>query len=223
MDIHKPKPWGGWRELLKEVGTIVIGVLIALGGEQAVEWAHWQVEVRNGREHLREEISFDERVYLHRADVASCVSKNLTDLKVVLSGLRSYKHLDPIPDFVSPENGPVRHEIWNSLSAAQVLVHFPKDELRKYSQLYQYIEDAEYFMDRESRAWQQLHLFEGNLDQLSGQDKSTLRVALADAREMSAGLAGISRRQVDVGLALGLKLPKPNPSWRRECEQIVHP
>ena len=62
MDIHKPKPWGGWPELLKEIGTIVIGVLIALGAEQAVEWAHWRVEVHNGREHLRDEISFDERV-----------------------------------------------------------------------------------------------------------------------------------------------------------------
>ena len=31
MDIHKPKPWHGVREFLKEIGTIVIGVLIALG------------------------------------------------------------------------------------------------------------------------------------------------------------------------------------------------
>ena len=29
MDIHKPKPWRGPRKLLKEVGAIVIGVLIA--------------------------------------------------------------------------------------------------------------------------------------------------------------------------------------------------
>jgi hypothetical protein len=34
MDIHKPKPWRGAREFLKEIGTIVIGVLIALGAEQ---------------------------------------------------------------------------------------------------------------------------------------------------------------------------------------------
>jgi hypothetical protein len=56
MDIHKPKPWHGWRELLKEVGTIVIGVLIALAGEQAVEWAHQQAELRETREAIREEV-----------------------------------------------------------------------------------------------------------------------------------------------------------------------
>ena len=131
MDIHKPKPWHGVREFLKEYVIIVVGVLTALGGEQGAEWMRWQHEVRAGREHLREEIRFDERVYAHRVDVASCVQKNLTAVKIVIAGLRSDKHADPVPEFISPENGPVRHEIWNSLSAAQVLVHFPKDELQR--------------------------------------------------------------------------------------------
>ena len=42
MDIHKPKPWHGRSEFLKEIGTIVIGVLIAIGGEQLVEMLHWR-------------------------------------------------------------------------------------------------------------------------------------------------------------------------------------
>ncbi len=37
MDIHKPKAIHSWREFLKELGTIVLGILIALGLEQAVE------------------------------------------------------------------------------------------------------------------------------------------------------------------------------------------
>ena len=32
MDIHKPKPWHGFREFLKEYAIIVVGVLTALGG-----------------------------------------------------------------------------------------------------------------------------------------------------------------------------------------------
>jgi hypothetical protein len=35
MDIHKPKPWHGWREFLKEYATLVIGVLTALAFQQA--------------------------------------------------------------------------------------------------------------------------------------------------------------------------------------------
>jgi hypothetical protein len=32
MDLHKPKPIHNWREFLKEVGTIVLGVGIGLTG-----------------------------------------------------------------------------------------------------------------------------------------------------------------------------------------------
>jgi len=42
MDIHKPKPIRNWRKFLKEVGFIVLGVSIALGGEQAVKYFHWK-------------------------------------------------------------------------------------------------------------------------------------------------------------------------------------
>ena len=34
MEIHKPKPIHNWRDFLKEVGTIVLGVCVALGAEQ---------------------------------------------------------------------------------------------------------------------------------------------------------------------------------------------
>ncbi|MDB5442210.1 MAG: hypothetical protein JWP73_586, partial [Phenylobacterium sp.] len=33
MDIHKPKPWHGLREFLKEYAIIVVGVLTALAAE----------------------------------------------------------------------------------------------------------------------------------------------------------------------------------------------
>jgi hypothetical protein len=222
MEGHTPKPSHGWREFLKEYATIVIGVLTALGAEQSVEWLHWRQEVAQGRQHLRAEISFDEKVYAHRTDVAACVHKNLADLTVLIDNLDANKNsVISVPRFVSPQNGPINHEIWNSLSAAQVLVHFPKDELVKFSQFYQMREDAEYFMDRESRAWRQLHLLEGNPSRLSRQDISTLRVALGDAEEMSQGVATISRDQLSLARALGLALPKPDASWRPECKAVL--
>ena len=40
MRFHLPKPLHGWREFAGEVGIIVIGVLIALGAEQAIDAIH---------------------------------------------------------------------------------------------------------------------------------------------------------------------------------------
>ena len=45
MDIHKPKPWHGWREFLKEYAIIVVGVLTALAAEQVVERVRWMERV----------------------------------------------------------------------------------------------------------------------------------------------------------------------------------
>lgn len=59
MDIHKPNPWHGFREFLKEYAIIVVGVLTALGGEQIVEWAHHRAELVEARKALRAEVMND--------------------------------------------------------------------------------------------------------------------------------------------------------------------
>ena len=56
MEVHKPKPWHGWREFGKELATIVLGVLIALGAEQAVEALHWAERTEKTEAHLRAEL-----------------------------------------------------------------------------------------------------------------------------------------------------------------------
>ena len=45
MDIHKPKPWHGLREFLKEYLIIVVGVLTALGLEQVADMLHWRHKI----------------------------------------------------------------------------------------------------------------------------------------------------------------------------------
>jgi hypothetical protein len=76
MDVHKPKRWHGWREFAKEVGTIVLGVLIAIGLEQTVEALHHRDQVSDMTRKLRQEsienrrvIAYDLRVC--RAQIAA--------------------------------------------------------------------------------------------------------------------------------------------------------
>jgi hypothetical protein len=57
VETHKPKPWHGPGEFFREYLIIVVGVLTALGGEQAIEWLHRQNELAETREALREEIA----------------------------------------------------------------------------------------------------------------------------------------------------------------------
>jgi hypothetical protein len=55
MHFHLPKPLHGWREFVGEVGIIVIGVLIALGAEQAAEALHNRAQVHEAVNKLHTE------------------------------------------------------------------------------------------------------------------------------------------------------------------------
>ncbi len=42
MHFHLPKPMHGWRAFAGEVGVIVLGVLIALAGQQVAQSFQWR-------------------------------------------------------------------------------------------------------------------------------------------------------------------------------------
>ncbi len=69
MHIHRPKPLHGWREVLFEIGIIVVGIVIAVGLEQTVEFFHH----RHQREQLEAALQRDgqaNRGYI-KDDIAS--------------------------------------------------------------------------------------------------------------------------------------------------------
>ena len=84
MDIHKPKPWHGVREFLKEYVIIVVGVLTALGAEQAVEWLHWRHEVASARQTLRPEYLRIVRLVGVRVAQLPCIAERVDALNDIL-------------------------------------------------------------------------------------------------------------------------------------------
>lgn len=53
LDVHPPhQPAHSWRDFLIHIATIVIGLLIAIGLEQSVEWVHHRNELRETRRAL---------------------------------------------------------------------------------------------------------------------------------------------------------------------------
>ncbi|MGB0064498.1 MAG: hypothetical protein WBP85_08640, partial [Terracidiphilus sp.] len=51
-----------WREFFIHIATIVLGLLIAIGLEQTVEYVHHRRELRNAREELRVEVEQDSAI-----------------------------------------------------------------------------------------------------------------------------------------------------------------
>ena len=62
MDVHPPHhPITSWREFFLHLATITVGLLIALGLEGTVEWAHHRELVGRARETLRVEMEANKR------------------------------------------------------------------------------------------------------------------------------------------------------------------
>jgi hypothetical protein len=129
MDIHKPKPWHGGREFVKEIGTIVIGVLIALGAEQAVEWLHWRIEAAEAREALKEEVRIDATNSAASVVESRCMGERLQDLVALARG---GAHADMGEALLTSPNSTA----WDVAKAGQALSHMPLKERLAFGHFY---------------------------------------------------------------------------------------
>ena len=136
MDIHKPKPWHGLREFLKEYVIIVVGVLTALGAEQAVEWAHWRYEVAEARKTLDVEIAGNLAGLVRRREVAPCIQGRLADLRRYLSARAAGDRAPPPAPVGHPRLARMWTNAWESAKADQVIGHMSERDRRAYTHVY---------------------------------------------------------------------------------------
>lgn len=80
MDIHKPKPVHTWRELLSEIGVVVIGILIALALEEGLRALHDRQTAAEAREVVKEEIRQNLSYMAGRLATQPCIERRLHDL-----------------------------------------------------------------------------------------------------------------------------------------------
>jgi hypothetical protein len=143
MDIHKPKPWHGVREFLKEYAIIVIGVLTALAAEQAAETLRWMERVDAAESRLKRELGGAYVTTLERSMIVPCLDRRLTALKTaLLSGEGAWTPLPPmhgrsqgykaffVPNRISDD------QAWRSAVADGTAAHIPPAEYALYARAY---------------------------------------------------------------------------------------
>jgi hypothetical protein len=157
MHVHLPKPLRGWREFLKEVGIIVLGVLIALGAEQVVESIHWHAKVADARQELRYEVGHNLALMNWRNSMSGCVDRRLDQLSAALNLASRSGRLPPLGAIGSPLGGTFPTAVWQSQVSAETATHFSAVELGSIGRIYRYIEIARDIAMEESRAWRSLN------------------------------------------------------------------
>ncbi len=149
MDTHLPKVPHSWRELGKEIGIIVVGVLIALAAEQSVQSIEWRHKVDAALDDMDNELSAGDGPQAYaRLAVHDCVAKHLAGLRASIekgdrSGSRRL-----IDQFWLPSR------TWDSLAregatAADVATHMPHERMLQYRIAYEMIPDMQRLAEKE--------------------------------------------------------------------------
>jgi len=136
MHIHKPKAAHSLREFLAEISVIVVGIVIALGGEQAIEWLHWRHEVAEAQAAFEQELAGDIGVVEYRAQVAPCIARRLGELKTVLDAHARGAQVRMLGPVGQPQFPHIHNNVWQTALASQTVAHMPLELRLRYASLY---------------------------------------------------------------------------------------
>ncbi len=168
MHIHKPKPLHGLRELLTEVGVIVIGIVIALALEQAVEAFHRHDSAAEARRQIREELSGNAWRLWEQERTQTCVDARLGELERMLSESLRSGHIEPGVTVGRPWHHIWESARWTSITQAGVVAYFPEEESAGYSNIYSLFANLTVDSIKEQESWANLQ----SLRYLTAIDKS---------------------------------------------------
>ncbi|HLO20417.1 MAG TPA: hypothetical protein VK192_07980 [Sphingomicrobium sp.] len=203
MHFHLPKPLHGWRELIGEVGIIVVGVLIALAAEQAVEWLHWRSQVGDARRALDREVAYNLGAIAKRQQEAPCIDRRLHEIAALLSESSSRLASDASRPIGQPQLWRPRTNVWQAAIGGQVAEHMPLDTRLGYAELYDGFQWYAQKAEDETDAWSVL----GELDDPRGlgpEDFAALRQARSRAQVAASKMNANLPRIIAAGARLGM-------------------
>jgi hypothetical protein len=202
LDIHKPKPWEGRREFVKEIGTIVIGVLIALGAEQAVEWLHWQEKIHSTELAIRRDLALTADVASERVAIRRCLDDRLDVLKARIKddGERSATALPADASgfpmqfpYIAPSRA-WNTQVWDRIMADGTLEHLNPSRARVLNLLYLTVQSAYVANHEEKNEATDLRAVEEKGLELTPDKKVELIQHIDRLRMLNGELSSLSRQ-----------------------------
>ena len=215
MEIHNPKPVHNWHEFLTELGTIVLGICIALAGEQALEELHWRNQVREAREVITTEMTYNLEGAIWRTRTINCAEQRLDDLAKILDEASRSGNLPAVGYISQAPRHMWRSGAWESVVASQAAAHFPSQQLADLAALYKIVQRLEEYAAPDAIAWSDLYAMVGPGRRLDPTTEAVLRTALNRARNSGRTMATLSTFLITQAAAMHL------PFTSSELEQVA--
>ena len=163
------RPLHGWHEFIHEIIIVVIGVLLALAGAQAIEDWRWQSQVRSTRRSIATELATAATQGAERISIEDCQRNRIGELAGKLHSSNGRWAADPMPGEATAI--PIPHwdvrsfrriysvplvgwsqDAWDTAKSSGVVDHMSHDEVASYSDIYGAIAAIRQYQDDELKA-----------------------------------------------------------------------
>ena len=207
LEIHKPKPWHGWREFLKEYVIIVVGVLTALAGEQVAESFHTRHVIAEAEAAMRAELVGDDlpQAYV-RVVVAPCLASDLRRLRQAVGDRAPAETFGPLAAAYDPPKRTWDMSAWTSTLSGAASSRMNSDHLLAWSQDYVLVPQLQAAQTQEVHALSRLQLTRFRSGAWSAQRADELNDAIDDLEEANRSMtllaAGLTTFTEKDGIAI---------------------
>ena len=200
LDVHPPHaPTHTWKDFFLHIATIVIGLLIAIGLEQTVEYVHHRRQITETREALCQERlenhkSFADGISHWRSGVAR-IQNNLLVLRYLQQHPGTLQENLPGVLLWNQNGDPAEFSAWNAAQQTGITSMMPREEVADDDYLYKHLLQLG---ERSGKVWQDINL----ADQYTLTDSNPSHLSPARLAEVIALTENIQTDQYLHGIGL---------------------
>lgn len=214
-------------KFVREVGSVVLGVLIALSIGEVADWGRWQWRVSVSEAAMRAELAGNRFNFAERRSYQTCMTQRLADIGAILAEARRTHLLPDIDGIGGPGRRPTEFGALDSATSEGALLHMPRETARIYSGSYRDARMFEAELDQESPSWATLRLLEHAPGPIDGDLLATLLDAWAQAKHRTRWVGLIAEQADDANEHFGIPIESlpvgATYRWFKRDGAPVHP
>ena len=137
MSKEPTKPWHDWRDNVRELAIVVVGVLIALLAQEAVQNWEWKQKVAAAERAMRHEMLWDNGPQLYqRAVMHPCAVERLDAIRTAVEGSKSRRAITALIDSYWAPYFSYDSIARDAANTSDVASHMPADTMDLYAIVY---------------------------------------------------------------------------------------
>jgi hypothetical protein len=220
VDVHhKRHGLRGRREFLKEVGIIVLGVLIALGAEQAAIAVQEARKAAHAEMLVRDEFALNVAFARERLAATPCMLSRLDELRQVLLKTSDRTALPDLGEIGTVPERPFEWEAWEAMVSSGLVDHLADQRRWSYQHIYLNGGANDAHQQEEQRDWAALYSLSGASRFIDTRTREQLLQVIEQARNIARFMKVVAQHMLD--FARPLNLPAARTGHRMDLRSIA--